>query len=70
MGQLDAHHHQMADLVTTTQAARELGISRRTLAAWWHDGLVEPAFVTAGGHGRWDVEKLREALRALRTRDE
>lgn len=57
-------------LVTTTEAARELGIGRSTLARWWADGLVTPALVTAGGHARWDVEDLREQLRDLRQRDE
>ena len=57
-------------LVTTGEAAKQLGIGRATLARWWADGLVEPELVTAGGHARWDVEKLRERLRELRQRDE
>lgn len=70
LGQLVPHDQRMAQLVTTTQAATELGISRRTLAKWWADHLVEPDFVTAGGHARWDVDRLRTALRELRQRDE
>jgi DNA-binding transcriptional MerR regulator len=57
-------------LVTTGEAAKELGIGRATLARWWADHLVEPELVTAGGHARWDVEKLRARLRELRQRDE
>jgi hypothetical protein len=33
-------------------------------------GLVTATLVTAGGHGRWDLDELREQLRALRRRDE
>ena len=57
-------------LVATGVAARELGVSRATLARWWQVGLVEPAVVTAGGHARWDVDALRNQLRELRQRDE
>lgn len=61
----------MADqLVTTTEAAKALGIGRSTLARWWQEGVVTPALVTAGGHARWDVEDLRDQLRKLRQRDE
>ncbi|HEX5120368.1 MAG TPA: MerR family transcriptional regulator [Pseudonocardiaceae bacterium] len=60
----------MAGLLSTGDAARELGIARSTLARWWADGLVTPALVTAGKHARWDLDDLREQLRNLRQRDE
>jgi excisionase family DNA binding protein len=60
----------MAALLTTTQAAAELGISRRTLAGWWADGKVKPAFVTAGGHARWDLADLRRQIEEWRLRDQ
>jgi hypothetical protein len=28
--------------------------------------MVTPAVTTAGGHGRWDLDELREQLAALR----
>ncbi|WP_104480748.1 MerR family DNA-binding transcriptional regulator [Actinokineospora auranticolor] len=55
-------------LVSTGDAARELGISRETLRAWWRAGLVTPASETVGGHARWDVDQLQRDLRALRQR--
>ncbi|KOX33784.1 hypothetical protein ADK67_05455 [Saccharothrix sp. NRRL B-16348] len=57
-------------LVPTGVAAAELGIDRVTLARWWRAGLVEPEFVTAGGHARWDMEKLRRSLRERAQREE
>jgi DNA-binding transcriptional MerR regulator len=60
----------VADLVTTTQAARELGISARSLSRWTKDGTLEPDLTTPGGHYRWDVDRLRQQLRDLRERGE
>ncbi|MEU4801221.1 MerR family transcriptional regulator [Actinosynnema sp. NPDC023587] len=57
-------------LVSTGMAAAELGIDCVTLARWWRAGLVDPEFVTAGGHARWDVEKLRRELRERARRNE
>jgi predicted site-specific integrase-resolvase len=59
---------QAPHLVTTAEAARALGVDRGTLARWWRAGKVEPDTVTVGGQGRWDLEHLREQLRALRQR--
>lgn len=56
-------------LLTTTQAATELGIASRTLAQWWHDGKVAPSEVTLGGHARWDVDDLRRQIREWRDRE-
>jgi DNA-binding transcriptional MerR regulator len=60
-----------SDFVTTSVAARAIGVAPRTLAKWVQDGLVTPALITAGGHYRWQVDELREQLRAMRReRDE
>ncbi|HWU12108.1 MAG TPA: MerR family transcriptional regulator [Streptomyces sp.] len=56
-------------LVSTGEAAKAIGVGRATLARWWSDGLVKPALVTAGGHGRWDVEQLRKDLAKLNERN-
>jgi predicted site-specific integrase-resolvase len=53
-------------LISTGQAAKALGITRTTLGDWWRAGLVEPSEVTAGGHGRWNLDKLRADLRRVR----
>jgi hypothetical protein len=50
-------------LRSTTAAARALGISPRTLAQWAQQGRVRPDLVTAGGHYRWRVERLRQHLK-------
>ena len=56
-------------LVPTSEAARRLGLSARSLSRWAQDGRVEPDLVTPGGHMRWDVERLRAQIVALRRRD-
>lgn len=53
-------------LVPTGVAAKALGVGHSTLARWWQEGAVIPALVTPGGHARWNVEDLREQLRAKR----
>lgn len=55
-----------APLVATAIAAKAIGVARSTLARWRAEGLVTPTLVTPGGHARWDVEHLREQLRAQR----
>ena|SRR5690349_11232461 len=49
-------------LVPTSEAARELGISERTLRRWAKDGYLEPDLVMRGGHYRWDVARVRREL--------
>lgn len=57
-------------LLSTGEAAREIGVARRTLAAWAAEGRVRPALYTAGGHARWDTVDLRRQLDALRAHGE
>jgi len=57
-------------LVSSGTAAQELGVSRETLWRWHKDRRVTPAFITAGGHLRWDVDALRRQLEEQRTRPE
>jgi len=52
-------------LVSTTQAAKALGISQSTLSRWTKAGHVKPAQRTIGGHMRWDLDALREEVRKL-----
>ena len=56
-------------LVPTSEAARALGLSARSLSRWAADGRVEPDLVTPGGHMRWDVERLRAQIVAIHDRD-
>lgn len=59
----------MPRLVSTSVAARELGVARSTLQRWVKRGLIEPDLMTPGGQYRWDVERLRENLRYMRETD-
>jgi predicted site-specific integrase-resolvase len=63
-----SHRGAMSDapLVATGQAAKAIGVAHSTLARWWKDGYVTPALVTPGNHARWNVDDLREQLRARR----
>lgn len=65
-GTLD--HMTNPRLVPTGVAARSIGVARSTLVDWWRAGLVIPDAVTAGGHGRWDIEHLRRQLVDLQLR--
>lgn len=56
----------MSAYVTTAQAAKAIGVDRRTLQRWAAEGQVKPALVTPGGHHRWDVEELKDQLRQSR----
>lgn len=56
-------------LVSTGEAARALGISRRTLAHYAKTGQLQPSLVLPSGYYRWDVEDIRRQLRELRERD-
>lgn len=50
-------------LVSSGQAAKELGVSLRSLQEWTRTGQLTPDYVTPGGHARWDVERVRRELR-------
>ncbi len=54
--------------LSTSQAARAVGVSPRSLARWVQDGDLEPHMVTVGGHYRWNVERLRQELAELALR--
>ena len=57
------------ELLPTAQAARAVGVAKRTLQQWVTDGLLTPTVRTArGGHARWSVDDLRRQLEALQAR--
>lgn len=58
----------MAGLVSTGEAARELGVSRTTLTRYVARGWLRPAHELPSGHLRWDLNDLRRQLRELRQR--
>jgi DNA-binding transcriptional MerR regulator len=53
-------------LVTTSELARALGLHMRTIQRYRAEKLITPEIVTKGGHARWDVEKVKQQLRADR----
>ena len=57
-------------LVTTAELARALGLSARTIQRYREGGVLVPELVSAGGHARWDVAKVRTRLRSLAERPE
>jgi len=63
-------HVENGRLVTTAELARALGLSARTIQRYRQAGLLEPELVSAGGHARWDVDKVRARLRSLAERPE
>jgi DNA-binding transcriptional MerR regulator len=53
-------------LLTTAEAARLLGVHRRTLARYAKDGKVFPTLILPSGYYRWDPDDLRRQLRDIR----
>lgn len=49
-------------LLTTAAAAAALDVHAGTLTRWAREGIVTPENRTAGGHARWDLDKLREQI--------
>ena len=52
-------------LVSTSELARAIGLAPRTIQAYRQAGILKPDLVSAGGHARWDVEKVRKRLREI-----
>ncbi|MGE3795800.1 MAG: helix-turn-helix domain-containing protein [Dehalococcoidia bacterium] len=52
-------------LLSTTEAARALGIHQTTLSRWTKAGRVKPTTRTMGGYMLWDLDDLRRQIREL-----
>ncbi|MCO1655538.1 helix-turn-helix domain-containing protein [Pseudonocardia humida] len=52
-------------LMTTSEAARALGIHPKTLSKYVSDGKLRPTLRLPSGHMRWDLEALKAQLRDM-----
>jgi DNA-binding transcriptional MerR regulator len=52
-------------LVTTTEAAKQLGVAARTLQRYVNAGLITPDLTLPSGRYRWDVDRLRDQINAI-----
>lgn len=54
------------ELVSTTEAAREIGVSPSTLRSWAtrYPDRVKSAFVAENGRYRWDLDELLRICKA------
>jgi predicted site-specific integrase-resolvase len=57
-------------MLTTAEAARVVGIHRKTLSGYVGRGLIKPTLRLPSGHMRWDVDDLKRQLRELDERRE
>ncbi|WP_282975243.1 MerR family transcriptional regulator [Saccharopolyspora erythraea] len=58
--------------MSSSEVARELGVTRQTVARWVRQGIVTPAAVTAGGQARFRLDEVKQQLRehTLRQREQ
>lgn len=54
-------------LLTTTEAAKILGLSRGVLASYVRRGLLKPYLTLPTGHYRWSLQDIRRQLAEIPT---
>ena len=52
------------EYVPTGVVAKRLGVTARSVQRWVAEYGIEPHIMTAGGHARWDFDRLVRELRA------
>lgn len=50
------------ELLTSTEVAREIGCSHISVVRWAEAGTIPVAWTTPGGHRRFNLAEVREAL--------
>lgn len=55
-----------ANLLSSSQAARRIGVSKQQLHQYRHAGLISPSLVTAGGHCRFAESEIERFTKAHR----
>jgi excisionase family DNA binding protein len=53
------------ELVSSTELAKALSVSHRTIQRWIAAGTIEAEFRTVGGQYRFSIDKVRDQLRAI-----
>jgi excisionase family DNA binding protein len=65
------HPREGVEYLTSTQVAKRLGVSQRSLHRWAEAGLLVPAWRTPGGrHARYYWPDVQEQVRELERRRE
>ena len=59
------HVPERKRLLTSTELARAIGLSVRTIQRYRSEGWITPALVSLGGHARWDEDSVREQMRQI-----
>jgi DNA-binding transcriptional MerR regulator len=59
------HPQAGVEYLTSTQVAKRLGMSQRSVHRWAEAGLVLPAWLTPGGHARYYWPDVQEQVRKL-----
>lgn len=57
-------------MVSSTELAKALGLSPRSIQRYVKAGMIAPLYVTPGGHYRWSIADVVGQLREQRQRDE
>jgi len=57
-------------LLTSSQVAELIGVSRHTVANWVRAGKLTPSTVTFGGQYRFRWSEVEQQMREARERDE
>jgi excisionase family DNA binding protein len=57
-------------LLTSSEAARALGLGKSTITRYVREGKIKPTWATPGGHARWRLDDLRNQLDSLRGQPE
>ncbi len=60
---------RVRELLTTPQAAAQLGVTGRTLTRYVKKGWLRPAVVLPSGHYRWDMDEVHRQLAERRAKE-